>query len=211
MRPSPFRSRIPRSSLRPTRTWSCRTTPGNSPAGAVVALLLLSAAPAWGGEGRHPNAPPEARALPPPARGLILGERLTFQGRWMGIPVGEGSIEVKELIEIRGRPAYHIEMRGRSNDVLSAFYPIRDEAHSYLDAETLRPLKFEKHQREGHYRASETVWFDHATSTATYESLLNGSTKQIDLPKEFQDLLSAFYWFRAQPVQPSQTLEVNLY
>ncbi len=129
----------------------------------------------------------------------------------MGLPVGEGWIEVKELIDVGGRQAYHIELHGRSNDVLSVFYPIRDDLHSYLDADTLRPLKFEKHQREGRYRSSEVVLFDYKTATASYESLVNGSTKQIPLPKEFQDLVSAFYWFRAQPAQPGQTLTVNLY
>ena len=134
-----------------------------------------------------------------------------FQGRWVGLPVGSGWIEVKELVTIQGRQAYHIEAQGHTNDVLSAFYPIHDVVHSYLDAETLQPLRFEKHQREGGYRADEEVTFDPVAKIAHYHSLLNGSTKEIELPGEFQDLISALYWFRSRPIQPEGRLAVNVY
>jgi len=145
----------------------------------------------------------------PPA--LIIGERLGFHGRWFGIPVGHGWIEVKERVLVEGRDAYHIEAQGHTNDVLSTFYPIHDTIHSYLDAETLQPLRFEKDQREGRYRAHEVVTFDHAQRAATYTSLLNNSVKTIELPDAFQDLISALYWLRTQPLQPHQPLSVNIY
>jgi len=147
----------------------------------------------------------------PSAHHPIVGERLGFHGRWMGVPVGYGSIEVKGLVELDGRPALHIEAHGYTNAVLSKIYPIHDEIHSYLDPQTLQPLRFEKHQREGRYRADEVVTFDHQRSVAHYESLLNHSTKEITLPETFQDLISALYWFRAQPVHSSQQLDVNIY
>ena len=129
----------------------------------------------------------------------------------MGIPVGSGWIEVKEIVEVEGRKAYHIEIQGHTNDVLSAFYPIHDTVHSYLDVESLQPLRFEKQQREGHYRADEAVTFDHTAHRASYHSLLNGSTKEIPLPPDFQDLVSALYWFRAQPLKPHEILSLQLY
>ena len=140
-----------------------------------------------------------------------MGERLGFHGRWLTIPVGYGWIEVKELTAIEGRPAYHIEVQGHTNDVLSTFYPIHDVIHSYLDAETLKPLRFEKDQREGHYRAHEVVTFDHERRLATYHSLLNNSTKEIALPEAFEDLISALFWFRSQPIRPGQPVSLNLY
>ncbi len=162
---------------------------------------LLTIPPAWADPGGAEPAGPHPR----------LGERLTFQGRWLWFPVGTGSIEVKELVTIDGRPAYHIEAQGRTNDVLSTFYPIHDTLHSYLDAETLQPLRFEKDQREGHYRAHEVVVFDPASRIATYRSLLNSSVKEIELPDRFQDLLSTFYWLRTQPFQPGQSVALNVY
>jgi hypothetical protein len=194
--------------------WSSAISPGSSPRflrGLLVVLCVASCAPgAWSREAeeiplRHPIT------IDPPAPQPIVGERLAFRGRWLGIPVGSGWIEVKEIVELEGRRAYHIEAQGRSNDVLSAFYPIRDEVHSYLDVDTLKPLRFEKHQREGHYRADEVVTFDHGSSKATYRSLLNKSVKEIALPADFQDLISALYWFRSQPLEPGKTVSANLY
>ena len=140
-----------------------------------------------------------------------VGERLSFHGWWLSFPVGYGWIEVKEIATLDGVSAYHIEAQGHTNEVLSKFYPIHDVIHSYLAVDTLKPLRFEKDQREGHYRAHEVVTFDHQRSTATYRSLLNNSVKEIALPDTFQDLISALYWFRAQPLEPGQPLHMNLY
>ena len=179
---------------------------------AFVVFLVWAAAalPASSVEGREASA--ETSPIPAAASAHpVVGERLSFHGRWMGIPVGSGWIEVKEIVEVAGRKAYHIEIQGHTNDVLSTFYPIHDSVHSYLDVETLQPLRFEKHQREGHYRSDEVVLFDHQAHRASYQSLLNGSTKEIPLPEAFQDLVSALYWFRAQPLQPDQQLTLQLY
>ena len=199
------------------KAWSCRTTRGNSvPAartrerrpvrtlvGAVVLLgALLGAGPAVRAEDA---VPPAAQAKP------VVGERLGFHGRWFTIPVGYGWIEVKGLETIDGRQAYHIEIQGHTNDVLSKFYPIHDVVHSYLDAETLQPLRFQKDQREGHYRAHEAVTFDPSTKTAHYVSYLNDSEKTIPLPDAFQDLVSAIFWFRAQPLTAGGSLDVQIY
>ena len=176
----------------------------------ALCLLALCCATVWGGEEIQERRLPSLTIASPRSHPLV-GERLGFHGRWFAIPVGHGWIEVKEIVELEGRKAYHIEIQGHTNDVLSAFYPIHDAAHSYLDVDTLQPLRFEKHQREGGYRADEVVTFHHETATATYRSLLNGSVKEISLPAEFQDLVSALYWFRAQPLQPHQTISVNIY
>jgi hypothetical protein len=153
----------------------------------------------------------ETFALPAAPSKLRVGERLAFHGRWFAIPVGYGWIEVKEMAVIEGRPAYHIEVQGHTNDVLSTFYPIHDTIHSYLDAETLKPLRFEKDQREGRYRAHEVVTFDHGRRVATYRSLLNQSTKEVPLPESFEDLISALFWFRSQPLQPGRPLSLHVY
>ena len=176
----------------------------------LIGYLLLLQPPGWGGED---TASPSATSLAVSSsiRHPIVGERLNFHGRWLAIPVGFGWIEVKDVVEIEGRQAYHIEAQGHSNDVLSTFYPIHDVVHSYLDVQTLEPLRFEKQQHEGHYRSEEVVTFNPDTHVATYRSLLNGSVKEIPLPPTFQDLISALYWFRAQPIQGPVMLTLDLY
>lgn len=175
---------------------------------AVVILLSLWLSPAaavWPEDSSPTRIAPAAHPSP------LVGERLGFHGRWIGIPVGSGWIEVKEIVTIEGRPAYHIEVQGHTNEVLSTFYPIHDIIHSYLDVETLKPVRFEKDQREGRYRAHEVVTFDHQRAIATYRSLVNNAVKEIALPDTFEDLISALYWFRRQPLQPGRSLSLNVY
>ena len=191
---------------------TCRptTSPGNSPSAWWLIVLLL-AAPVAAASRSGAETPQSSLAIDSPGRHPVIGERLSFRGHWFGIPVGTGWVEVKGVEEIAGRRAYHLEAQGHTNDVLSKLYPIHDVVHSYVDVETLQPLRFEKYQHEGHYRSDEIVTFDPSTHKAHYQSLLNKSTKEVDLPDQFQDLISALYWLRNQPVEPGAGMRVNLY
>jgi len=188
---------------------------GVSPRVALLLTALLAAsAPAQGRAAGHPRVRHSAAATmatAPEAPHLVVGERLSFHGRWLGIPVGTGRIEVTGVVEIDGRSAYAIEAEGSSNDLLSAFYPVHDVLRSYLDVQTLQPVRFEKIQREGRYRADEVVTFDYTRLIATYTSRLNHSVKEIPIPPDVQDILGAFYWLRRHADQPRTTLTLNIY
>ena len=150
--------------------------------------------------------------LSPPRQSLPVGERLEFHGRWFGIPIGRGWIELKAPVDLNGRRAYPIEASGRTNEVFSALYPVQDTLRSYLDAETLRPLQIEKSQREGNYRAEELVTFDYTRHLATYHSLINErSVKEIVIPDDVQDLLTVLYWVRRQPLHVDQPIVAPIY
>ena len=132
---------------------------------------------------------------------LQVGEKLTYSVRWMGIEVGSAQTEVKEIIEWEGHSVYHIVTNAQSNRFLSVFYEVKDEMHSYVDVKSLYTWKFVKHQKEGHYRAEEEMVYDQEKGLATYHSLLNGSTKQMEIPKQAQDSLSVLYFFRLQNLE----------
>ncbi len=142
-----------------------------------------------------------------PSKALTAGERLTFEVSWMGVPVGIGTLEIKEIITVRGRPAYHVIAIAKTNDFLSKIYPIYDEAHSYIDAERFCSLGFHKNAREGRYRADETTIYDYNQMKSFYESALNKSKTQRALSSEVQDAVSAFYWFRLQKIQVGKSVK----
>ena len=202
------------------KPWSSKTTRGNNRLGHVAwkaaALALawwLAALPVFASIQEEParEIAVQSVTVAPPSGLLPVGERLKFHGRWLGIPVGRGSIEVKELVQFHGRPAYYVEAEGFTNSALSVFYPVHDTISSYLDAETLQPLQFEKHQREGRYRADEVVTFDYDRLVATYHSELNGTTKEVPIPSDVQDIVSSFYWLRTRLADPSRPITLPLY
>ncbi len=139
-------------------------------------------------------------ALPSPRKTLTVGERMEFEVFWMGVPVGLGSLEVKEKVKIRGREAYHVIAIARTNDFLSKLYPVYDEIHSYIDSERHCSLEFSKELREGRYRAHERIVYDYAQKKSFWESMKNKQRVEMELSGEVQDAVSAFYWFRLQDV-----------
>ena len=147
-------------------------------------------------------------ALEPPLAKPVVGEKLFFDVYWMTFHVGFGSLEVKEEVKLHGREAYHVIAIARTNDFLSKIYPIRDEIHSFIDAEKFRSLEFRKTLQEGRYRADERVVFDHNKKKGLYRSFLNKSEKEIGVASDVNDLVSAFYWFRSQNVPPGKSAHI---
>lgn len=145
-----------------------------------------------------------------PLKVLAVGERLVFDVSWMGVPVGVGMLEVKEMVTISGRRAYHVIAVAKTHDFLSRIYPIHDEVHSFIDAEKFYSLEFRKEIREGRYRADEKMTYDYKKGKIFYESLRNKSKKEFELSSEVQDFLSAFYWFRVQPVAVGKSLHTTV-
>ncbi len=137
---------------------------------------------------------------------LYRGERLVYSVSWLGIEVGKGEAEVKEIVTVRGRKAYHVVVHVRSAPVLDWIYKVRDVHHSYIDAEKIHSLRYEKILKEGRYRADEVMEYDQKNHTATYYSRLNQSRKEMLIPPDVQDQLSCGYWFRLQDIRPNSRI-----
>lgn len=139
---------------------------------------------------------------------IPLGEKITYSIRWLGFEVGTAQTEVKEIVKIRGRDAYHIEVNVRSNRLISLVYPVRDIHHSYVDVERLHSLRYEKKVKEGTYEADEVIDYDQENHKARYESRRSGTIKEMLIPKDVQDQLSCTYWFRMQEMKPGDRIQM---
>lgn len=138
------------------------------------------------------------------------GEKLKFSVRWLGMEVGTAEAVLRGIEKIRGREAYHIAVSVRSNSVIDLVYPVRDEHHSYIDVERFHSLHYEKVLSEGRYQADEVMEFDQETHQAVYLARRSGEKKQMLIPKDTQDLVSAAYWFRVQPMETGQTVTIPI-
>ena len=139
---------------------------------------------------------------------IPVGERMKFSIRWLGLEVGTAIVEVKDIVQLNGRDAYHVFVLVRSNKIIDMIYPVKDEHHSYIDVEHLHSVRYEKNVREGAYRAHEMMLYDQINHKARYESLKNGSVKEMLIPKDVQDQLSCTYWFRIQPMKPGDRIHI---
>jgi hypothetical protein len=146
----------------------------------------------------------------PPAK-IFLGEKLTFEVRYLGIPVGDAVSEVKELVKVNGRNAYHIEIQIRSRALLDWIYKVRDTHHTYIDAENFHSLRYEKKTSEGHFRQEESMEYDQVQHVGWFHSIKDNSRKEMFIPQNAQDQISCCYWLRLQDVRPDSriTIPVN--
>jgi hypothetical protein len=130
---------------------------------------------------------------------MAVGERLVFTVRYGMIKAGTAVMEVQDLRKVLGRPAYHVVSTATSNAVFDGIYRVRDQIVSLMDEDRLYSLYFEKHLREGRYRADQQVRFDQARGVAVYQDGREASIKAGAF-----DVLAAFYRVRTMPLQPGQ-------
>ena len=146
-----------------------------------------------------------------PDHKIPVGERLVYKITWLKIPVGYGEIFAKEKTTLRGREVFHIVGRVNTNKVLSKIFPMHDEIHSWIDAETLESLQFEKQIDELFIDTREKMTFDAANKKGVFESLKTGEKKEFPVTAPIQDVLSVFYWTRRQKLTPGIPVTTSVY
>lgn len=131
------------------------------------------------------------------------GEKLVFKVRWGPISAGTATMSIPEVIDYKGRECYRIVSTAESNKFFSTFFKVRDQVESFMDKEGLYTLHFEKHLREGKFKADRYVEFDQENHIA-----IEGKDT-IQVPSFVQDVLSAFYYVRTQPLEVGKSLFVD--
>ena len=124
------------------------------------------------------------------------GEKLTFRIYFSSlltgdIKAGQLTLEVNpENVKINNRNALHIVARGWTTGIVEFFYKIDDKFESYIDQETVVPLRFIQNKKENKYKKQETINFDRQELFAV------GNTSKKKITGNTQDMLSAFYYAR---------------
>lgn len=132
-----------------------------------------------------------------------VGERLCFDIGYGFINAGTATMEVVDVINYNGRPAYQVVSSAQSNKFFSSFYPVDDRVESIIDAVGLFSWRFQKTLREGTYRANQEYTIDQVKHSVVY----NDDT--ITVAAYVQDALSALYFVRTQPLEVGQSVFVD--
>ena len=148
--------------------------------------------------------------LAAPAWTFPKREKLVFRLKWLGIPAGEITTEIRGVEDIRGRKAYVIEVHARTIGFCSTLYKIDDRYVSYMDVEELHALRFEERRREGSYKKDAVTDFDQEEHKAYFKSLTDGSQKVIAIPPHVQDTITAAYFARTTSLQAGRPLELKV-
>jgi len=115
--------------------------------GLAAATIVALAGPAAVADAQQQPVDPVATTAPP----FRVGERLTYQVKYGRIPVGQASMAVVGIEDVRGRPTYHVIFR------IDGGLPglqVHDSYESWLDTATLASRRHVQEIREVRYRRS---------------------------------------------------------
>lgn len=121
------------------------------------------------------------------------GEHLFFKVFYnMGriyIGAGEATFDVNEEM-FNNRKVYHIMGNGRTVKSYEWFYKVRDLYETYIDEQTMLPLKFVRNVNEGGFKIYNNISFNQSIGQAV------SSNGIFNVPHCIQDVLSAIYYAR---------------
>ena len=139
-----------------------------------------------------------------PNNAFEVGEELTFAIRYGPVVAGYSTMSIPKITEINGYECYQIVTKARTSGFFSAFFKVRDQVESYIDRDGLFSWRFEKHLREGKYRADQYVDYDQVNGWA-----VSNKKDTMKIPPCVQDILSSIYYARTQQLEVDKPLFID--
>lgn len=141
------------------------------------------------------------------------GEKLNFDVKYGVINAAQASLEARTSM-YQGNPVWQLSTTAGTHKFFDKVFKVRDRVDSWWDKETLLPYKFSKNLQEGNYKQHRVHIYDHQAGKTTYQkwdykkSRFNNTV--MDLPKDSQDILSAFYSVRSMPLVVGKSVFMNI-
>lgn len=121
------------------------------------------------------------------------GEKLRFKVYYnlsaVWVAAGEANF-VTNHAKVDGKAAFQLLGTGATYSSYDWIFKVRDRYESFVDAETLMPLKFVRNVSEGGYKFTNNVVFNRSKNVAY------SNNKTFTVPSCVQDVLSAIYYAR---------------
>jgi len=143
-----------------------------------------------------------------PNHAFKVGEKLTFSIGWEFVNAGTSVMSVENMETINSRPCYHVVSTTNSNAFFSALYKVRNKLETFIDRDGLYPLKYVKNTSEGGYKRNFVAEFSQEREKASIADVDSGNF-EIDTPKFVQDIISAFYFVRAQDLKIGEEIALT--
>jgi hypothetical protein len=140
---------------------------------------------------------------------FTFGEELKFKIHYGFINAGYATIKIdQEPVLIKGRPTYHITAKGRTSSGFDWMYRVRDHFESWVDVESMAPLKYFKTVKENKYRDTDLVYYNHEKES------IRGKKKNMDMPRYAQDIVSSVFYARTldfSEAKKGDAFPINVY
>ncbi len=138
------------------------------------------------------------------------GEELKYKLKYGFISAAEGVLSVSDSeLQFSSPHAFRLSARGKTSNAFNMLFPVDNRYNSYIDSKTFLPYFYTENIREGKYRRTDVVRFDHKNKK------VNGNKGEFISPSnQTFDLLSAYYFARnldLTNVRPGQSFKLSYF
>jgi hypothetical protein len=134
---------------------------------------------------------------------FTVGERLEYDVKFSWKSVGRGTMEVREISEVRGRPSWHTVFTIKGG---IPFFRVDDTMESWFDVFTLSSRRFHQRISEGGYK--RTRLYEMFPERSVFKE--NDGAEETSVPDPLDDG-SFLYFVRTIPLEVGRTYEVPRY
>ena len=173
---------------------------GNGRCASLIAIGLVAMSVAT-----TTQAQTSTSTTPADSRPFVVGERLSYDVHFGVIKVGSGSMEVRGIDTVRGRPAYHTTFRITGGIPL---YSVDDVFESWFATDDLASLRFVQDQNEGSKEREHR--YEIFPERRTYDDLTDEKPEQPSVADPLDDG-SFVYFVRTVPLEVGKTYEFQRY
>lgn len=142
------------------------------------------------------------------------GEWFKFRIHYGFVNAGYATLEVKDAV-VNNEKVFHLLGKGYTTGMSRFFFKVDDLYESYIDKETNSPYQFVRKIDEGGYTKNQEGFFDPATNKIVVKDYINKTEKTFVIPKNTQDILSAFYYLRNLPtidkIKPGESIAIDMF
>lgn len=142
------------------------------------------------------------------------GEWFKFRIHYGFINAGYATLEVKDVV-LNNKKTFHVIGKGYTTGMSRFFFKVDDLYESYIDKESGNPAQFVRKINEGGYTKNQEGFFNQSANKIIVKDYKNKSEKAFVIPKNTQDILSAFYYLRNYPtidnINPGESIVIDMF
>lgn len=142
------------------------------------------------------------------------GEWFKFRIHYGFVNAGYATLEVKEAV-LHNEKVFHLIGKGQTTGISRFFFKVDDLYESYIDEKTYVPYQFLRKINEGGYTKNQEGFFTPQQNKITVKDYKHKTEKTFAIPKNTQDILSAFYYLRnfatIDDIKPGEYIAIDMF
>lgn len=143
-----------------------------------------------------------------------VGEWFKFRIHYGFVNAGYATLEVKDAT-VNNTKVFHVIGKGYTTGLSRFFFKVADTYESYIDKQTGNPYQFVRKIDEGGYTKDQEGFFNQSANEIKVKDYKRKTEKTFVIPKNTQDILSAFYYLRNYPtidkIKPGEFIAIDMF